>query len=589
MPPARAAPVLDPRKLGQAALLAWVRHNEEGIQSQQTKWILHQLWTLPRAQQARLLETSGICAHWKAGETFLLQDAPPLAFDPLAAEDEPLLPEGWVPLVMERHPSCCLSRELKRGVYSHDFKTTRPKPKKLQRFRARGVGQVMHAVIGKDDGHMYYSATPLESSPTAKAILNSGESINAQYARLPLLLTPSEAVPHAAAIQVRPEDEVHGHKIRDGQAEIGPELAANLGMLATARTDAATFVYDASQFRACLRLASGGFGLCKGMLFVNEALHGWDISMPSSCVKLKLFGSLKVQHGSPAQPGWDLVALTSGGLPRLNAQVLSIFFMRALLMPASERSDLMDCLKSWLGKLLELTVRTSRDIAWSLPRGAHPIPAGYTATPLFPPPAVCAGPHVNWEEWRTPQHMVQVEFAEQGVGPETSLDVLDQELAEERAWTLARGTRDALTIGGQRYAAHYQALQNEPRLNLQNFGCMVVAVSDMWGSLGPKQCHIVHRGTVWTGKFAVWRSPVMTPDDVQATFHEVWKLVVEAVRTNQNILWLSFRIVWLARKKGLGCQAPPGRGEVCPRQQHRLQSRCLRRWWATRMSRPFHR
>ena len=66
VPLAPAAPVLDPRKLGQAALLAWLRRNDAEIQSQQTKRILHQLRTFPRDQQARLLEKSGICARWKA-------------------------------------------------------------------------------------------------------------------------------------------------------------------------------------------------------------------------------------------------------------------------------------------------------------------------------------------------------------------------------------------------------------------------------------------------------------------------------------------------------------------------------------------
>ncbi|CAE7674418.1 unnamed protein product [Symbiodinium microadriaticum] len=88
----------------------------------------------------------------------------------------------------------------------------------------------------------------------------------------------------------------------------------------------------------------------------------------------------------------------------------------------------------------------------------------YTATPLLLPPAVCACPHVNWEEWRTPQHMVQVEFAEQGVGPETSLDVLDQELAEERAWTLAWGTKDAGFVALQSEVEMMRMLPPHPNI-----------------------------------------------------------------------------------------------------------------------------
>ena len=60
--------------------------------------------------------------------------------------------------------------------------------------------------------------------------------------------------------------------------------------------------------------------------------------------------------------------------------------------------------------------------------------------------------------------MVQVEFAEQGVGPETSLDVLDQELAEERAWTLARGTKDAGLVALQSEVEMMRMLPPRPNI-----------------------------------------------------------------------------------------------------------------------------
>ena len=53
--------------------------------------------------------------------------------------------------------------------------------------------------------------------PTALALLRSGASLaDVLYARMPLLLTPSEHVPFSAAAGVAPEVTVASFKVLDG-------------------------------------------------------------------------------------------------------------------------------------------------------------------------------------------------------------------------------------------------------------------------------------------------------------------------------------------------------------------------------------
>ena len=44
-------------------------------------------------------------------------------------------------------------------------------------FSAQGVGRHLYAVVGKDDGQVYYSGTQLQRSPTALALLRSRASL----------------------------------------------------------------------------------------------------------------------------------------------------------------------------------------------------------------------------------------------------------------------------------------------------------------------------------------------------------------------------------------------------------------------------
>ena len=53
----------------------------------------------------------------------------------------------------------------------------------------------LHFLLGKEDGHVYYAANPLQSSPTAVWILNAADTMQEACSRLPILVTPTASVP----------------------------------------------------------------------------------------------------------------------------------------------------------------------------------------------------------------------------------------------------------------------------------------------------------------------------------------------------------------------------------------------------------
>ncbi|CAE7356147.1 unnamed protein product [Symbiodinium sp. KB8] len=508
--------ILDPRKLGQAALIAWVSRNAQGIEKESTLAVLRRLWALPRPTQATLLQEHGICAVLEGRPHGLVGPVLPLSFDPLAAADAPLFPEGWVPLTVDTHPDCQLSRELMDAVYSHDFGTTTVKPKRLMQFSSQGLGRHLYAVVGKDDGHVYYSGTQLQRSPTALALLRSSASLVDLYARMPLLLTPSEHVPFNSAVSVAPEVMVAGHKVLDGQTEVGPSLASDLSLLddACVNPDTGIVVYDPLQYRAWLRLENGLMSLCKGMVAINDCLPDHAVFLPKSCSKLEAAGrpQCSLRNGS----GWSFTLNKMSGTerPKLNAQVLASLFMRLAFAPAQTRTDLHRTLETWLARLKNITLQRVRGVAWGLPQEVGNDPAGYSCTPLLPPTPPTAGPRLNWNDLRVLVKDIAVRYVPQ-VANETDVQMLDQTLPEAKPWTLQRGTKDSIILGGNRCLAKLDQLDKEPKLELAGPGCRGRAISDPWGALGPRQCHIVQQGKVLCGKVVVWRNPVMVPDDIQ--------------------------------------------------------------------------
>ncbi|CAE7568793.1 unnamed protein product, partial [Symbiodinium necroappetens] len=78
-------------------------------------------------------------------------------------------------------------------------------------------------------------------------------------------------------------------------------------------------------------------------------------------------------------------------------------------------------------------------------------------------------------------------------------------------------TRDALLRGRRRYNGKITSYNLKPKLPLPGAAATGFALSDMWGTLKARECHVIVDGEVWTGRFAVWRYPAMLASDI-----EVW-------------------------------------------------------------------
>ena len=61
---------------------------------------------------------------------------------------------------------------------------------------------VLHACMGKEDGHVYYASKTLHSSPSAVAVLGAAPDLQAVYSRMPLLLSPSTPMAFPADLEV---------------------------------------------------------------------------------------------------------------------------------------------------------------------------------------------------------------------------------------------------------------------------------------------------------------------------------------------------------------------------------------------------
>lgn len=92
----------------------------------------------------------------------------------------------------------------------------------------------LHFLLGKEDGHVYYAANPLQSSPTAVWILNAADTMQEAYSRLPLLVTPTASVPPPPGFAATLTGDVGGNAKgdtpkTDGQSEISVVTAKEHG------------------------------------------------------------------------------------------------------------------------------------------------------------------------------------------------------------------------------------------------------------------------------------------------------------------------------------------------------------------------
>lgn len=155
----------------------------------------------------------------------------------------PLIPDDEVPICGTLMLQSRVSRELVADIWAVNFKDKVHKPVELQRLRLPGlaVGGNLFLISGRESGVCYYSTAPLTHSASAAALLSASGSLNQAYARMPLLMTPSQFVSwDAFGFEVAVEPDLlspTGVALTDGMAEVGLELAKRLNLWVTDLTE----------------------------------------------------------------------------------------------------------------------------------------------------------------------------------------------------------------------------------------------------------------------------------------------------------------------------------------------------------------
>jgi len=62
------------------------------------------------------------------------------------------------------------------------------------------------------------------------------------------------------------------------------------------------------------------------------------------------------------------------------------------------------------------------------------------------------------------------------------------------------GTRDSVLRGSQRLGAALVAAEQKPEAPLEGFSFHTNTLSDLWGTLGDKECHVIRDGKAFVGK-----------------------------------------------------------------------------------------
>ena len=73
-----------------------------------------------------------------------------------------------------------------------DWGSKANKPGKLVQWKHNGIGRTVHAFAGNEKGMLYYCSKLFADSFIRRQLLQAGVSTADLYARVPLLLTPSE-------------------------------------------------------------------------------------------------------------------------------------------------------------------------------------------------------------------------------------------------------------------------------------------------------------------------------------------------------------------------------------------------------------
>ena len=206
-----------------------------------------------------------------------------------------LIPDGYVAMCPRSSLSCRAGRELDATVLCVNWGARKSKPLFIrplhfQGFPAPSTAQPLPSqffLIGKEDGHTYYSSSHISSSPSAQAIFTASATFQQAYSRLPLLLSPSRSVPLPTNFKATVTPDIFHNKTcaTDGQSEVSPQVGWEIGLLPATVTPERPGLYSPWQFRAFLLTIVHEGTLSKGMLLVDPMLEK-GMALRESCVKL---------------------------------------------------------------------------------------------------------------------------------------------------------------------------------------------------------------------------------------------------------------------------------------------------------------
>jgi len=194
----------------------------------------------------------------------------------LTEKTKPFIPHGYLVVLPKPLESSRLSRELNAPLFSVQYGSRKRKPQTLAPLSVAAVPthRPLHAVCGKEDGQVLYSAEHLDRSSSAQLVLNAADDLQDAYSRMPLLASPSTSYKLPEHVQVRWAPDLYGPAnaaTTDGQAECSPDVARSLMLLPEEVTANSPGLCKSAQFRGVLPLGKRHI-LCKGMVLVNCCL-----------------------------------------------------------------------------------------------------------------------------------------------------------------------------------------------------------------------------------------------------------------------------------------------------------------------------
>ena len=114
----------------------------------------------------------------------------------------------------------------------------------------------------------------------------------------------------------------------------------------------------------------------------------------------------------------------------------------------------------------------------------------------------CMFAHRCWCEdaGRIPAEDIRLDFQEVVPAPSPLPLATQRSRPEPVPHCLRWGTRDSVLRGSQRLGAALVAAEQKPEAPLEGFSFHTNTLSDLWGTLGDKECHVIWDGKAFVGK-----------------------------------------------------------------------------------------